>query len=587
MSDNANAQEMKLKAIELGIIESHGTPSRKHQKLFSVAGMDAMPNKALTLGLSEISDSAISKRIEKKYRDSTGLPWDLILPEDIGSCYEMIRELAPSSQGGRIVLSQDAGRRKSGIHHTPHDVTDFMGKDAIRLLQKSNPSSLDKPVICDLAVGAGSFILQMSRIASEQSNLEVAEFLRDNAIGFDIDQEVLLVAALCFHLQAGCPREVTEYNLHCIDSLGKKATAIILQRIGALKNSQTNKADITIGNPPYVRAIAEEWKDSGFVSEDSRNLSAYFLEQACRVTKNSGVVNQIVPLSLVQSKSCQSTREMLESKCSEIEIKAFDCVPGYIFDQGKVGSNSNNSITQRVAIFNCKLGLTESPIISTSRLIRWGSTERDVLFDNLDTTILPSYLRVGSKYPLLGDLRMKKAYIEATSSERRISDIVSDSGKYDLYVPKAIRYFATASRVNLEREQEILNFDKRGTRDLTQVLVNSSFFYWYWRTVGNGFQISSSDLINLPIPSEDAVEEMNSEIERMAERLHRNRHRLTVKKSNLGEIRNIKYDLDNNLMRDLDGLVHRIFQFSETFSFNAVKSNNMSDYDLLWRFSSS
>ena len=458
-----------------------------------------------------------------------------------------------------------------------------MGKEAIRLYDCSVNSEVNDLVVCDLAVGAGAFILQISRIVSERNGLEISDFLRDNAVGFDIDHEVLLVAGLCFHLQAGCPQSVTEYNLHCLDSLGKKATERVIEKIAELPKSDNGNPDITIGNPPYVRAIAKEWKGSGFESENSRNLSSYFMEQACRITKHSGVVSQIVPLSLAQSKNTQSTRRMLENNCSDIEIRAFDCVPGYMFDQGKIGSNSNSSITQRVVIFNCKIGIPNPLKITTSRLIRWGSDERNRLFRNTKTTILPSYLRDECGYPLLGDRRMKKAFSHALSTKRSLSEILSDSGKMPLFVPKAIRYFATASRIDLEREQEVLNFVDRKNRDLAQVMINSSFFYWHWRIIGNGFQISSRDLSSLPLPLMEVAEMMGPEIRKVAERLHKSRDRLAVIKSNRGEIRNIKYDLDQGIMQQLDDLVHRMFRFPEHYPFQASKSNNLADYETLWR----
>ena len=178
---------------------------------------------------------------------------------------------------------------------------------------------------------------------------------------------------------------------------------------------------------------------------------------------------------------------------------------------------------------------------------------------------------------------MKKAFIHAHSSNRLLSDIISHSGTMQLFVPKAIRYFATASRIDLDREQESLTFINRKNRDLAQVLINSSFFYWYWRIIGNGFQVSKNDIHSLPLPPIDITNQMMSEIQKMADKLHRSRDRLTVIKSNRGEIRNIKYDLDQRIMQQLDDLVHRMFRFPEHYPFHASKSNNLVDYETLWR----
>ena len=562
-----------------GIIASEGAKPIGHQRLFQRPGMKSIPDAALSLGLEAISPQSILSNMEKKHRNGLENPWNHILPEDIGSCYELIREVEPVLKGGTISLNQVKGRRNSGIHHTPHDVTDFMGREAIRLFEGEKPTDIDELVICDLAVGAGAFILQTSRIVSERSGLEIADFLRENAIGFDIDQQVLWVAGLCFHLQAGCPQKVTEYNLHCLDSLGKRATGRIVEKISRLSKSDGRRADITIGNPPYVRAITHEWQGSGFKSEKSRNLSSYFIEQACRVTKRSGVISQIVPLSLAQGNTAESTRRMLESTCSNIEIRAFDCVPGYMFDQGKIGSNSNSAITQRVAIFNCKIGNTDAPKIITSRLTRWGSQERDILFDNIPTTVLLPTLTIERGYPLLGDKWTKNILMQALSTNRKIGDTVVDSGRYRLFVPSAIRYFTTASREDLNRNQLEITFDSIEDRNLAQVIIVSSYFYWYWRIYGNGFQISLENLVSAPMPTAEAASSRRPDITRMADRMHGLRKKLSVSKSNKGEIANIKYDLDTKLMNDLDGLVNNLFSFPTDANLHSAKSNSLASFN--------
>ena len=91
LSDDATASEIRRQSKEIGIHPSLSKPFQKHQQLFSVAGIETMPDKALITGLQAISDLSILNRIEKKLRNSIGPPWDHILPEDIGSCYELIR----------------------------------------------------------------------------------------------------------------------------------------------------------------------------------------------------------------------------------------------------------------------------------------------------------------------------------------------------------------------------------------------------------------------------------------------------------------------------------------------------------------
>ena len=108
------------------------------------------------------------------------------------------------------------------------------------------------------------------------------------------------------------------------------------------------------------------------------------------------VICQIVPQSIVQSDKMQSIRDILIARCSEIDIETFGCVPGYMFDQGKIGSNSNKAITQRVAIVTAVTGDVKSPIVKTTRFIRWGSKERNSLFEDIKKQEIPLiFLQMG------------------------------------------------------------------------------------------------------------------------------------------------------------------------------------------------
>ena len=113
---------------------------------------------------------------------------------------------------------------------------------------------------------------------------------------------------------------------------------------------------------------------------------------------------------------------------------------------------------------------------------------------------------------------------------------------------------------------------------MAQILINSSFFYWHWRIYGNGFQVSKLDLQRLPIPSVETQEKYQKEINSMANRLHRKRKSLAVKKSNKGMIENIKYDNDSKLMNDLDELIRTLFELQSNYPFHASKENSIQGY---------
>ena len=580
VSENCKPEQIRKMAKEFGIHPNNIT-SHLHQRLFRSAGIHSMTDKALILGLNEISNQSLLANIEKRLHEGIEKPWDYVLPEDIGSCFEMVKELEAIEGDDGIELVYADGRRKAGVHHTPFDVTRHMANLSLGKLKISDDSIPDDLVICDLAVGAGAFLLQFARIISNISRLDVGLILEKHVIGFDIDSSVLEICSLCFHLERGCPNTASTYQLHQIDSIGQmNSREKIKFRIAEMMPPSKGNPTITTGNPPYVRVKSAEYEHLGFQSNKCGNLSAYFVEQAIEITEIGKVVCQIVPQSIIQSEGMKSIRRILQTRCSNIDIEAYGCVPGYMFDQGKIGSNSNTAITQRVAIITAITGESQHPILTSTRFIRWGSKERDVLFENIENTRIPKELCLDYDIPMIGDEHSKKVLLKTQQSNRCLPNLLGSNERLKLFVPKAVRYFCTASRNDLHRSQIELIFCDVSSRNMAQILVNSSYFYWHWRIFGNGFQISNRDLHHLPIPSREKQEQYRKEIDTMADRLHRNRIRLAVHKQNKGNIANIKYDNAPQLMHDLDKLVGILFELEGSYPFHAAKENSLKGYEI-------
>jgi len=578
VSENTKPESIRLIAKELGI-HPNNTTHHSHQKLFTSAGIDSMTDKALALGLEKISNQSLLGKIKTNLREEIEQPWEHILPEDIGSCFEIVKEIEAIEGDEGVQLVYVEGRRKAGIHHTPFDVTRHMANLSLEKIEISDDSIPDDLVICDLAVGAGAFLLQFARIISNITGLNVGLILENHTIGFDIDSTVLQICSLCFHLERRCPNSKSTYQLHQIDSIGQlNSREKIKYRIAEMMPSSKGAPTITTGNPPYVRVKSKKYAHLGFQSHKCGNLSAYFIEQAIEITEIGKVVCQIVPQSIIQSEGMKTIRKILQIRCSNIDIEAYGCVPGYMFDQGKIGSNSSTSITQRVAIITAITGEAKTPLLSSTRFIRWGSKERDILFNELEKVRIPKRLQNDYSFPMIGDERSIDVLIKAKNTNRTLADILGGNKRSCLYIPKAIRYFATASRVDLKRSQITLEFSHVSARNLAQILINSSFFYWIWRTYGNGFQISKRDLHNLPLPTEASQLKYQKVIDTMANRLHRRRKALAVETSNKGTIANIKYDNDPKLMRDLDELVRELLEVNTNFPFHAAKENSLAGY---------
>ena len=323
VSDNSTTENLRVMAKKLGI-HSNALSSHMHHKLFMSPGVNSMSDNALSIGLDKLSNQSLLDNMNKKYRQGIEQPWEHILPEDIGSCFEIVKEIEAIEDEEGVKLVYSEGRRKGGIHHTPFDVTRHMANLSLSKVELRKETIPEDFVVCDLAVGAGAFLVQFARLIANISGTDIGIILEKHVIGFDIDSNVLQLCSLCFHLERRCPNVDTFYHLHNIDTIGRlDSRGQIKSKIAEMCPSSDGNPTITTGNPPYVKVKAKDYSHLEFRSNKCGNLSAYFVEQAIEITKIGKIICQIVPQSLVQSGNMETIRKILLKRCSSIYIEAY------------------------------------------------------------------------------------------------------------------------------------------------------------------------------------------------------------------------------------------------------------------------
>ena len=567
------ADEITLLMKEKRIIPVSRKHTHKHHSL-TKGSIKCVSKKCILEGVNRASSKSFQEILRKERIDLISNPWSLVLPEDIGSCYEIIMELQIKKIDRKYVLIHREDRRKSGIVHTPYDLALHMCNLSLSGcgLSRSQFSGL---LAVDIANGAGAFTLQMARIISRASKMKIEDVFSKCIVGFDIDSEVLNVASFCFHIESNFPVVYRQHNLYKIDTLnGEKSVKIIRNRIARFVDI---RRIIAIGNPPYVEVSLKDGDFSSFETRKSRNLSAYFLEQAMKILPSGSTISQVVPLSLIHSNRMDSLRKYLLKGSKSIRIQSFDCVPGYMFDQGKIGSNSNKSITQRIAIIQLTTGKALRTFVS-SRYMRWRGDERNELFSQIPSVRLPKDLYAGGLWPSIGTKVEKNILKELYSKKRELSTLITEEGMLNLFIPNSTRYFISAVHQDLDRGQQKIQFVNQNSFDLAQIIINSNFFYWYWRVTDGGFSVSLNTISGLKIPSSEKMEQYNEEISKLAKKLRSKRvlDRCRVVKANKGDKINYKFDKDQKLMSEIDELINCLYDFSERYQYDAHKSNSIS-----------
>jgi hypothetical protein len=476
--------------------------------------------------------------------------------EDLGGVSELFSGHQAIWKNNDVELVHNPARRDAGKIYTPYDVTEYMCSNVAKAMV-SRCGSLEELLemkVLDPAIGSGAFCSQLVRVlwkkASRKWNLkDEAKFRFDICskviYSADIDGEALQLAKVVLWISAGCPQSGIEFNMANCDSLelGACEDKVSWNKITGFKVN--GGFDVVFGNPPYVRVKPEMLQ--GFTMASTRNLYCAFTELALNLLNDDGLLCYIIPQSIVASKETLPLRQRLIDDESSLRMQIFDSVPDFLFDQGKIESNTNTNINQRTTIV--LLNRNEKHSIYTSPLLRWRRREeRDDLFKNLNQIkIAKSDIHNGA-IPMLESRQDLELFRKLKRQKNTISDtIVKEDGRI-LFIPKAIRYFITAVPFDLERPNTIQLRVSEEYYHLIHSTLNSNLFYWWWRINGNGFQVEMKDILSFPIL---ALE--NKIAAEFSKKLDDAVDDCRVFKHNAGkQIPNINYNYKQELLQELD-----------------------------------
>jgi hypothetical protein len=476
--------------------------------------------------------------------------------EDLGGVSELFSGHQAIWKNNDVELVHNPARRDAGKIYTPYDVTEYMCSNVAKAMV-SRCGSLEELLemkVLDPAIGSGAFCSQLVRVlwkkASRKWKLkDEAKFRFDICskviYSADIDGEALQLAKVVLWISAGCPQSGIEFNMANCDSLelGACEDKVSWNKITGFKVN--GGFDVVFGNPPYVRVKPEMLQ--GFTMASTRNLYCAFTELALNLLNDDGLLCYIIPQSIVASKETLPLRQRLIDDESSLRMQIFDSVPDFLFDQGKIESNTNTNINQRTTIV--LLNRNEKHSIYTSPLLRWRRREeRDDLFKNLNQIkIAKSDIHNGA-IPMLESRQDLELFRKLKRQKNTISDTIVKEGGRILFIPKAIRYFITAVPFDLERPNTIQLRVSEEYYHIIHSTLNSNLFYWWWRINGNGFQVEMKDILSFPIL---ALE--NKVAAEFSKKLDDAVDDCRVFKHNAGkQIPNINYNYKQELLQELD-----------------------------------
>ena len=259
--------------------------------------------------------------------------------------------------------------------------------------------------------------------------------------------------------------------------------------------------DCIIGNPPYVeyKLIAKHYQLlSAYVSLASENLYAFCMERCSNLIEKTGRLGMIVPTSVVGLDANSALRHKLLTEISPVWSSTYGIRPAKLFD----------GVEQRLCIF-LGGGISQTNILSTC-FNHWNSEERPFLFQTLIYTSVGIHQRL-DRIPQIGKVVGVSilSKLEANANVVVGTYLLKKTGHFLLHYHRSPRYWIRG----LDFEPHFRSGEKtRSTSHFRDVwlddaalgksigaLLNSSLFFWWFITLGNGRNITETDIHQYPI----------------------------------------------------------------------------------------
>jgi len=349
-------------------------------------------NKALIQSIEMFYDRGI-----KHYHDCYDFKY---IPSDIlGYAYE--HSIAFKLKKNKLDFVLDKKKFfKNGVHYTPAYICkNLTNKTLSRSLDRKPDKKLEALTCIDLACGSGSFLTSLydslyrkkyieskgNKTLVSDGEKEVVSLVDRKSLiekciyGIDIDLFAVGVSKLSLYLKffEGFPigkgklnkNEIPniEDNIICADSLldttmkhrfPAKHKAINKSHKKIYNIIKNKKADVVVGNPPYIKVqdlnkienfsvdLYQQFYE-GSIGKGAVEIAIAFIERSMNILSETGDVGFIIPNKIFKNKQGTSIRNLITSHKS-INLSEFvDFNSAQIFD---------------ASIYTCLLHLTNNPI---------------------------------------------------------------------------------------------------------------------------------------------------------------------------------------------------------------------------------
>jgi hypothetical protein len=261
--------------------------------------------------------------------------------------------------------------------------------------------------------------------------------------------------------------------------------------------------DVIIGNPPYVeyRFVRGTYTlpPNQYVSEEARNLYAFCVERSGRLVSRKGRFGMIIPAGLLGLDEALPLRKYILHRYAYKWFSTYSIRPSKLFD----------GVDQRLCIHIAANNTESSNQICTTRYHHWNTEERTNLFSLLTyhkSFLYPTLDRI----PQIGN-RSARGIFSKLSAKMEIpvsKYYASDSGfllhyhrspRYWIRAMDFEQYFKSPTRKRSIHHFRDLYFLSEIHCKIAGAIINSSLFFVWFLSVGNGRNITGTDIEQFPV----------------------------------------------------------------------------------------
>jgi DNA modification methylase len=261
--------------------------------------------------------------------------------------------------------------------------------------------------------------------------------------------------------------------------------------------------DVVIGNPPYVEyreaKVAYKVLSEQYASRSVKNLYAFCMERSSVLLRSNGRFGMIVPAGLLGLDEAFDLRKELLERFSTNWFSTFAIRPSKLFE----------GVDQRLCIHVASAYDREREIYTTI-YHHWHAEERDALFALLQyhpSDIYPQLKRIpqiGNKEAatILAKIQAAQKFPLSYYYASRRSGFLMHYHRSPRYWIRGMdfeQYFKSETRSRSIHHFRDLYFRKITEGKSIGAILNSSLFFFWFISIGNGRNITGTDVEQFPI----------------------------------------------------------------------------------------